>query len=151
MNPNDEKGTIQINEDLVLFDKDIADGVPNMFRTLVKIWACQVLLAFLFISRPKRLQLVEGEGRALLDLNATADETPLKDSDKYEGKEIIREYDLVNLRAAFKSKRFGQYFAMMFLANYFGGFFSYFYKPIGVSVNISDKLLSIAGSLAALG
>lgn len=38
INPNNEKPTIVINKDLNYFDKDIANHVPSMFRTLVAIW-----------------------------------------------------------------------------------------------------------------
>jgi MFS family permease len=39
---------------------------------------------------------------------------------------------------------------MMFLMNIFGGFFSYTYKQIGISVNISDNVLTWAGQISAL-
>lgn len=39
---------------------------------------------------------------------------------------------------------------MLFLANLFGGFFSYEFKPIGVSVQIEDNLLTWAASASSL-
>jgi len=39
---------------------------------------------------------------------------------------------------------------MMTLGLVFGGFFTYEYKPIGLSVNMSDHLLSWAASSAAV-
>lgn len=61
-----------------------------------------------------------------------------------------KEYNLVGARAALKSVRFWQYFAMMVLANVFGGYFSYVYKPIGVAAKIDDFLLSWAASASSV-
>lgn len=60
------------------------------------------------------------------------------------------DYNLTGFIKCCSSMRFWQYFAMLFLANIFGGFFSYEYKPIGNSVNMSDDLLSWAGSASAI-
>lgn len=38
---------------------------------------------------------------------------------------ILKEYNLVSVKAAFSSVRFYQYFGMMILSNMFGGIFSY--------------------------
>ena len=39
---------------------------------------------------------------------------------------------------------------MMLLANIYGGYFSYVYKSIGLSVGMSDRFLTWAGSFAAI-
>lgn len=62
----------------------------------------------------------------------------------------VKDYDLVSGRAAFHSVRFWQYFVMMMCGLIFCGIFMYEYKPIGLSVGISDFLLSWAASFAAL-
>jgi hypothetical protein len=64
--------------------------------------------------------------------------------------EIIREYQLRSVSAAFSSRRFYQYFFMLYFANIFTGTFSYFYRPIGDANHMSDNLLSWAGSSSAL-
>lgn len=63
---------------------------------------------------------------------------------------LCNDYNLVKLRACFHSVRFWQYLSMMFLANVFGGFFSYEYKPIGNSVHISDSFLAWASSASSV-
>ena len=63
---------------------------------------------------------------------------------------VYREFDLISLKACFKSIRFYQYLMMLFLASQFGGYFSYIYKSIGLSVKISDKTLSMASSASGL-
>lgn len=62
--------------------------------------------------------------------------------------EVFRNFEVENLTACFKSIRFYQYFGMLFLASQFGSYFTYAYKSIGLSVNISDEVLSLASSIS---
>lgn len=67
-----------------------------------------------------------------------------------ETQEVYRNFDIVSLKACFYSIRFYQYIMMLFLASQFGGYFTYAYKTIGLSVKISDKDLSLASSASGM-
>lgn len=64
--------------------------------------------------------------------------------------EILREYELTSVTAAFYSKHFYQYLLMLTLGNIFGGIFCYQYKPYGLAHNLSDKMLTYAGGLSSI-
>ena len=65
-------------------------------------------------------------------------------------KKILREYDLKSVCAGFRSVRLWQYGIMFFSALVFFNMFAYQYKNLGLSVGISDSLLTIAGSISSL-
>ena len=62
--------------------------------------------------------------------------------------EVYRNFEMVDLKSCLKSVRFYQYFGMLFLASQFGSYFTYSYKSIGLTVNISDRVLSLASSVS---
>ena len=64
--------------------------------------------------------------------------------------EILHEYNLKTVSAAFKSTRFWQYFALLTLGNIFGGIFSYQWKPIGLAHKQGDEFLTWAGSISSI-
>lgn len=64
--------------------------------------------------------------------------------------QLERKWQLKSVTAAFYSRRFYEYFLMMFFSNIFITLFSYLYKPVGLGSNISDRLLTLAGSCGAL-
>lgn len=109
--------------------------VPSMLRILCLIWLCQVALSISMISRPEK-------GLIAPQIN----EADCKESLTSENKT----YELTSLSAAFKSKKFTQYFLMMFFGILFQGFFAYVYKPIGLASGLHDNLLAWAGSSAAV-
>lgn len=59
VNPDNE-GTYDVGIDnLKYFHADVAMRVPRMFRILVIIWLCEVLLSLFLISRPNKKELAE--------------------------------------------------------------------------------------------
>ena len=70
--------------------------------------------------------------------------------EKFEGSQVVREYELKGVTSAFRSVRFWQYGTMLFLANNFAGVFMYLYRSIGHKYGMSDHYLAWAASTAAI-
>ena len=99
VNPDNLGTEIEVSSILSFFGPDVAERVPKMFRILGLIWLCQVALSISMISKPEKCKL-EPEGNSA--------ENPLI-------QESQPTYQLTSVSAAFKSKRFTQYFLMMLL------------------------------------
>ena len=52
INPENLDADIYINDDLSYYKEEVANRVPGCLRLMVMIWACQVTLGILLISRP---------------------------------------------------------------------------------------------------
>jgi len=141
-------------------------------RVLSLIWALMVLSSIFLIKNVEPHSSEQGEGalddgylshndNQHLNPTTTGSTSDSETASSKQGRErirkydpstgeIIREYQLKSVSAAFYSVRFYQYFALLYLANIFVSLFSYLYKPIGLKNQFPDSLLSWAGSFSAI-
>lgn len=109
VNPQNEKASIQINEDLSYFDFfSVAYRVPLMFRIMLIIWAALWVCSIILVSRPSE------DRHTQISLDET---TEITDQEPV--------YNLTHAYACLKSTRFWQYWFMLFLSIIFSGQFSY--------------------------
>ena len=161
INPGNAEAEIKIKKDLKYFKWDVASRVPICLRIMVGIWVCQIIGGIILISRPtpeEREFIKSNAAKAQEDPKLVNQESIQEIEQEEEDRldealtqaESKKTHDLINARSALWSVRWWQYFWMLFLAQVFGGFFSYQYKQIGNASNISDKVLTWAGSMAAI-
>ena len=130
------------------------------------IWACMLIIGTILINRPEP----EGEDEnGNCDASRTSGNSFVEDKSpvgmlnssrnsqrmslipsSLEELQKVRCYDLKSPLGALHSVRFWHYFFMLLFGLIFCGIFMYEYKPIGLSVGISDFILSWAASISAL-
>ena len=122
INPSGEAADIKTSDpNLNIFKSSIANRVPLLLRSLCFAWSCLVLSSAVLISIPEKKK----ETTASLTASEGDDEIDEMENENQELREDSKQMNLVRPYACFASRRFWQYFTMMFLANIFGGFFSY--------------------------
>jgi len=130
VNPDGDAADIKTDDpNLNIFQPEVANRVPVMLRHLCIVWYCLVLLAAFLISKPSKQDDQNEEHQIQNPTSEASDDGGLQD----ENQNLASADKVINLvrpYACVESTRFWQYFGMMFLANIFGGFFSYQFKSI---------------------
>lgn len=125
VNPDNEHTYDTGAKDISFFHANVAKRVPNMLRVLVILWSAQLLVAVIFISRPKKDKDDETLSMNINQREISFDQAmPIPNIDPV-SKQIYKDYNVKSVRAAFHSKRFWQYTLMMFLSNIYITFFMY--------------------------
>jgi MFS family permease len=154
---------------LTLFRPAVANRVPTLLRILCAVWACLVLIAASLISKPSPEASANGQPESgeiteeqlhqnqnTIQPRSSSSATASVSDDKTDRDSLLAREEkpdsILNLISPYScrySVRFWQYFAIMFLSNVFGGFFSYQYKTIYESHHSKSKDADIIMAWAA--
>jgi len=122
VNPNNEKTYHVGPNDISFFHEDVAMRVPYMLKVLIILWTSELIIAIVFLSRPKK---DNGLNMSINQMEKIPDSSiPVPNIDP-QSKQIYKDYNVKTIRSVFHSKRFWQYALMMFLSQIYTTFFMY--------------------------
>jgi len=148
VNPKGKSPSIDSGQEgLKYYTDDISSRVPMMWRNMCIVFAVEVFIALVLITKAPDNETKEELYDQVQDTTMTTNR--IEDIDP-ETKEILTQYDLTSVSAAFRSVRFWQYGIMIFCGCMFYNFFAYQYKNLAGAAGIRENLITLAGTLASV-